>query len=174
MDLSSRTVAGRRNQLLAKVVVGLVVVGAAIGIFVGMVSATVLDAVGIRATEPTPTAAASASPTPSAAPTSAPTTAATTEAPAPEPTPQIEVSPQDASPGERITFTGSFPDLDGGTTLQVQRREGGEWTDFPVDARTRDDGTFSTYILTSRTGEQQFRLEAAGGTATPPVTVTIG
>ncbi|MFY0407239.1 hypothetical protein [Solicola sp. PLA-1-18] len=174
MEFSRRTDAGRRNQLLVKVVVGLVLVGAAIGVFVGMVSATVLDAVGIKATDPPPpTPSASASAAPSAAASVTPTAAPTTEAPAPRPQPRIEASPTDASPGERVTLSGAFPDLDGGTALQVQRQEGGKWTDFPVNARTKDDGTFSTYILTSRAGEQQFRV-SAGETATPPVTITIG
>jgi len=83
------------------------------------------------------------------------------------------VSPTSASPGSRISMTGTVPGVGPGTSLQVQRLEGGEWTDFPVSVTVAADGTFSTYIITDRTGAAWFRL-ASGSDATPRVRVRIG
>lgn len=65
-------------------------------------------------------------------------------------------APQSVSPGERINFNGVYIDGEG-VALQIQRREGGTWSDFPVDATVRG-GVFETWIQTSRTGEQRFRV----------------
>jgi hypothetical protein len=66
------------------------------------------------------------------------------------------VAPQRVGAGERINFNGVYRDGEG-ATLQIQRRENGTWTDFPVTATVRG-GSFSTWIETSRTGESQFRV----------------
>lgn len=84
------------------------------------------------------------------------------------------VAPQSVSPGERINFNGVYVDGEEGTSLQVQRRESGTWTDFPVDA-TVQGGSFETWIQTSRTGEQVFRVyDVAAERASNTVTVTVG
>lgn len=83
----------------------------------------------------------------------------------------LQAFPLEASGGERITLTGVYPAGEG-ATLQVQRFEGA-WTDFPVSA-TVSGGTYSTYIITSRTGEARFRVtDKALGRSSNPVTVTI-
>ena len=83
------------------------------------------------------------------------------------------VAPQRVGPGERINFNGVYGDGEG-ATLQIQRREDGAWTDFPVSATVRG-GSFSTWIQTSRTGEAQFRVfDPAIERASNVVRVTIG
>lgn len=96
----------------------------------------------------------------------------------PEPSPSkpsrrisLQVFPTEVSPGERINFSGLYPAGEG-ATLQVQRFEG-SWSDFPVTANVRG-GIFTTYIVTSRTGEARYRvLDIGSGRASNAVTVTI-
>ncbi len=84
----------------------------------------------------------------------------------------LAVSPQAVGPGERINLSGTYGRE--GASLQVQRQQGGTWTDFPVSA-TVGAGTFETWIVTSQTGAAQFRVvDEATGTASNPVMVTIG
>ena len=103
-------------------------------------------------------------------PTEEPTTAQPSPTRKPRPL-TLQAFPRTVSPGERINLTGVYPGGEG-ATLQVQRFEGG-WTDFPVSARV-SGGTFTTYVLTSRTGETRWRVQDTGsGRASNPVRVTI-
>jgi hypothetical protein len=94
------------------------------------------------------------------------------------PSPKVEpitlsVAPTTVSPGERINFNGSYADGEG-VQLQIQRREGGTWTDFPVLA-TVQGGSFETWIQTSHTGRQLFRVfDPQADRASKPVAVTVG
>jgi hypothetical protein len=122
---------------------------------------------------------------PSTSPEAYPDPPETSESPTEEPTPTEEPSPTKparpitlqgypaaVAPGERINLTGVFATGEG-ARLQVQRFEGG-WTNFPVTATVRG-GTFETYVLTSRTGKQRFRvIDMASGKASNPVRITIG
>ncbi|QLQ09063.1 MAG: hypothetical protein HZY75_00115 [Nocardioidaceae bacterium] len=60
------------------------------------------------------------------------------------------------APGEQISFSGAY-DAEDGTVLQIQRREGAAWIDFPAEATVRN-GAFTTYVFTSRTGDNIWRL----------------
>jgi hypothetical protein len=83
------------------------------------------------------------------------------------------VAPQQVGAGERINFNGVYVDGEG-ATLQIQRRENGTWTDFPVTASVQG-GSFETWIQTSRTGEQVFRVyDDAEERGSNTVTVTVG
>jgi hypothetical protein len=85
----------------------------------------------------------------------------------------LSVSPQSVGPGEQITFQGVYVDGDG-RTLQIQRKQDGVWTDFPVEASV-NGGSFETWIQTSQTGVSQFRVyDEAADRASNAVTVTIG
>ncbi|MGH8827247.1 MAG: hypothetical protein ACRDVZ_06515, partial [Jiangellaceae bacterium] len=78
--------------------------------------------------------------------------------------------------GERIDLTGSITPAEPGVTLQIQRSvDGSDWEDFPVTADTNDAGTFSTYVQSSRKGENRFRVVRSDNVdvASEPVTVTI-
>jgi hypothetical protein len=84
----------------------------------------------------------------------------------------LQVFPANVRPGERINFTGVYARGEG-RRLQVQRFEGG-WHDFPVSASV-SGGLFSTYIVTSHTGTNRFRvMDTATGKASNAVRVRIG
>ena len=69
---------------------------------------------------------------------------------------ELAISPVLARPMERVNFTGTYKGADN-LQLEVQRFEDGEWSDFGVQATVRV-GTFETYIMTGRTGENRFRV----------------
>jgi len=73
-----------------------------------------------------------------------------------EPPIKLFVAPQKVAPGERINLNGVYDD-GAGATLQVQRKESGMWVDFPVTAPVTS-GSFETWILTSHTGRNLFRM----------------
>lgn len=84
----------------------------------------------------------------------------------------LSASPLEVSRMERIYLTGTFPGGEG-ASLQVQRMEDG-WTDFPVSASV-SGGTFSTYVMTGRSGENRFRVvDPASGKKSNPVKVRVG
>ena len=101
------------------------------------------------------------------------------EGPSPRPSPKVDqirlsVTPQRASAGARIDFTGEYPDRPG-ATLQVQRQENGTWVDFPVTATVQPGGAFQTWIETTRTGRSSFRLyDKQADRASNVTVVTIG
>jgi hypothetical protein len=66
------------------------------------------------------------------------------------------VTPQSVAPSERINFNGTYQGGEG-IDLQIQRKEGETWADFPVTAPVRG-GSFSTWIQTTRTGRSEFRV----------------
>lgn len=77
------------------------------------------------------------------------------------------------SPMERIDLTGTYQGGEG-AVLQVQRLEGGTWTDFPVTVSV-SNATFATYVQTGQGGEVKFRvLDTDTEKASNPVTVSIG
>ena len=80
--------------------------------------------------------------------------------------------PAQVSPGGRINLTGTYRGGEG-KTLQVQQFQNG-WGDFPVTVPV-SGGVFTTYIVTSRTGSQRFRvLDPSSGRSSNPVTIRIG
>lgn len=89
--------------------------------------------------------------------------------------PAIELA---ANPGqvgsfERINLTGAFPQRDG-AILQVQRKESGRWVDFNVTTAVRG-GNFATYVQTSHTGLNLWRVKDTDSGATSNVVrVTVG
>ena len=84
----------------------------------------------------------------------------------------LQASPQQVPANERINLTGSYPRSDG-ASLQVQRFEG-QWVDFPVSASVRG-GSFATYVTTSRSGPNRFRVvDKASGRTSNPVRVVVG
>ncbi len=118
---------------------------------------------------PAPKGSASPSKRPTAAPSSAKPTKKPTKKP---PKIQLKASPTAVAPGERITLTGSYRGHDG-AQLQVQRRDGGTWADFPVQTKVTG-GTFSTYIITSRTGVNRLRVaDKANDRTSKAVRVTV-
>jgi hypothetical protein len=85
----------------------------------------------------------------------------------------LHANPTRVAPGERIDLTGRYRGGNG-ATLQVQRRQGGSWGEFPVTASV-SGGRFHTWVLTSQTGPNRFRvLDQTTGRHSAPVTVRVG
>lgn len=104
--------------------------------------------------------------------TSAP---ATPTAP-PTPTDPIQLSAAAAqvSPMQEIYLTGTYPTGEG-KVVQVQRLEDGQWVDFATVDAVVSGTTFSTYVLTARAGENQFRVRDTDSDAVSnAVTVQVG
>ncbi len=113
---------------------------------------------------PSATASGSAAPSPSATPTKKKKKKRAIA---------LQAVPRQVAPGQRITLSGVYKGGEG-VRLQVQRLQGGDWTDFPVSVRV-SGGRFNTYIITSRSGATRFRvLDQAAGKASNAVRVTIG
>jgi hypothetical protein len=185
---------GARNRAILFSLVTLVVIGVVVGLTVGWLSSRAVDSAGLDdvhapdnqpgISEPDPIDDFTATPSPSDDAEQTPTEPSepthTTPSKPPEPTktrkpnePTLNASPMQASTSEEVSLTGRFPGLGAGVYLQVQRREGGVWTDFPVDMTTDQGGTYSTYVITGQTGPNLFRITAETGESTPMVVVQI-
>jgi hypothetical protein len=174
-----------RQQAITAVVLKILGVAVAIGLVIGvgawaMVKALGLDSAdttssGIGQLEPKTPLPSTALPVPSASdlPTPANTGLVTPGATATGEL-YLSASPVLVKPNERINLTGRWPGHDN-ETLVVQRFDNGAWTDFSgVQARV-NVGTFDTYVMTSRTGDQKFRVfDPSTQTASNEVTVTVG
>jgi len=85
----------------------------------------------------------------------------------------LQASPLQVSGMQRIDLTGTYPGGEG-ASLRVQRFEGG-WSDFSGVTATVRGGTFSTYVMTGRTGVTRFRVvDSGGGKTSNPVRVRVG
>jgi hypothetical protein len=69
---------------------------------------------------------------------------------------ELSISPIMAKPMERVNLTGTYKGADN-LQLEVQRFDNGTWSNFGVQADV-NVGTFATYIMTGRTGENRFRM----------------
>jgi hypothetical protein len=84
----------------------------------------------------------------------------------------LSASQTAVTPMEQIDLTGVYPGGEG-AILQVQRLEGGKWQDFPVTVPVSNE-TFATYIQTSQTGVNRFRvIDTDSGATSNEVRVTI-
>lgn len=80
---------------------------------------------------------------------------------------------EQVAPMQQIDLTGSYPGGDG-AIVQVQRRQGGTWVDFPVTASV-SGGTFATYVQTGQTGVNRFRvIDSDSREVSNEVTVRVG
>jgi hypothetical protein len=81
--------------------------------------------------------------------------------PEPEPEDAISLSAAvtEVAPNEPIDLSGVYPGHEG-ATLVVQRFEDGNWVDFADGdvTTTVSDETFSTYVITARTGLTRWRM----------------
>ncbi len=171
-----------RRQLLFGLGV-LVVVAALVGGIIGVIAIKAADVAGIGSTTPADTSISfPTSTTKGSGPTSTQSTESEptqpTDSTPPTRTPRqrqgitLSVSPTTARTYQRINLTGSYQ-APPGTTLQVQRKEGSAWADFPTTASV-SGGTFATYIETGRQGPNLFRMfDAGAGKASNVVTVQI-
>ena len=85
----------------------------------------------------------------------------------------LSATQQSVSPMQQIDLTGTYQAGEG-AVLQVQRFEGGAWTDFPVTASV-SGGTFGTYVQTGNVGPNRFRvIDTDSEAISNEVTVTVG
>jgi hypothetical protein len=147
-------------------VVAILLTAAAAGFGGGAYAGNVGDDAGNAPTTAT-TATASGSPSESATPTSTIT---------------LTAAQSSVAASERIDMTGRLQPPVAGVELTVERSlNGSDWDTFPdaddpVTVTTDDNGEFSTYVQTGRSGENQFRVVGQVGDAfleSEPVVVTI-
>ena len=163
----------------------LVGVAVAIGLLGGLavmvgVKATGLDGTTTASDEsaspstfnlPKPTDTGSSIPAPEESVEPAPGAEETSEAPAEAIS--LTATQQSVSPMQQIDLTGTYPGGEG-AVLQVQRFEGGAWSDFPVTAPV-SGGTFGTYVQTGNVGPNRFRvIDSDSEAISNEVTVTVG
>jgi hypothetical protein len=85
----------------------------------------------------------------------------------------LSAAQQSVSPMQQIDLTGTYQAGEG-AILQVQRMENGAWSDFPVTMSV-SGGTFATYVQTSRTGPNEFRVvDTDSDVVSNEVTITVG
>jgi hypothetical protein len=192
VNLDTEDPVGARNRAILFGLVTLVVLGIVIGLSVGIIGSRAVDSTGlddVRAPNnpagPTddPIEDFTAGPTPTEDTFEPATPDEPTETTEPSPTEPsktrdpreatLNASPLQANTSEQVSLTGRFPGLGAGILLQVQRREGGVWTDFPVTMTTDHGGVYSTWIITGHTGANRFRIKSETGVSTPTVIVQI-
>ncbi len=152
-----------------------------IGVVIALGTTFVVRALGLNESDsPGPVGAASSAPDKPLPTKAIPQPGEKTAKPDKQPSPksakpdriQLAVSPVLARPMERVNLTGTYRGADN-VALQVQRFEDGNWQDFGVDATVRV-GTYETYIMTGRPGEQRFRMfDPRGREGSNVVLVTI-
>lgn len=160
------------------------VVGAVLGLatFLGIKTLGVGGGNGGPTADPLPGDTPSALPTvalsdpgstPSKSPSAAPSEEPSTTAP-PKGAMKLNASPGQVAPGERINLTGTYQGRDN-LTLVVQRKTGGAWSQFADVTVPVRVGTFSTYVITSRSGIQVFRVfDQQANKGSNAVKVTVG
>jgi len=81
------------------------------------------------------------------------------EEPEPEDAISLSAAVTEVAPSEPIDLSGVYPGHEG-ATLVVQRFEEGDWVDFADGdvTTTVSDETFSTYVITERTGLSRWRV----------------
>jgi hypothetical protein len=85
----------------------------------------------------------------------------------------LDISPINAKPMERVNLTGTYKGADN-VQLEVQRFEDGRWSNFGVQASV-NVGTFATYVMTGRQGENRFRVfDPKADEGSNVIMVTIG
>lgn len=90
------------------------------------------------------------------------------DAAAPKPKSAGAFTAEAVKQGNRIVITGEGAEP--GAKLVVQRKEGSGWQDFPARATVSSNGSYSTYIITSRDGT--YRLKDTGSdSASEPVQI---
>nr|CAA9332983.1 MAG: hypothetical protein AVDCRST_MAG46-1529 [uncultured Nocardioidaceae bacterium] len=177
MDFDQDSNHGRRNRTVVFSVLGLVTIGVLLGLLVGGLGLAAVRTVDVGSDD-SPTSQASEEsdePTSDATDTEPTEDETTTTVEPDESDATLVASPTEVGSYEEIDLSGSFPELGPGVTLQVQRRESGTWTDFPVTATTGEGGTFATFVQTGVLGTNKFRMMALDtGETTPTVKVEVG
>jgi acyl carrier protein len=155
--------------------VALALIGAGIGVFIGVAAAALLLSSGFDGGSLPPASG------PTAPASSSPATAdpfGDADRPKPSPTPtdaHLALTPDAVNAGDDFRLSGRLPSAREGETLIVEWREaaGGTWAAFPITVTARPDGSFESRVFVGSAGERQFRVRSSSGSATPPATVRI-
>jgi hypothetical protein len=112
---------------------------------------------------------------PRSTPASVPTR--TPAPPSPEPAEPAAITLDEfsssARPFEPVALHGTFPGQ-ADTTLRIQRRQSGEWVDFPIPTTTGASGRFTGYVELGRPGRHRLRvLDPESGAASRPIVLDI-
>ncbi len=172
------------NRPVLTGLIALVGVAVAIGLLGGLAVLVGVKAVGIGGTSsagdsdtpatfnlPRPSDTGSSQPAPEDTGEPSPGTETSSETPAEGIS--LSATQQSVSPMQQIDLTGTYPAGEG-AVLQVQRFEGGAWSDFPVTMSV-SGGTFATFVQTGRVGPNKFRVVDTDSDVTSnEVTVTVG
>lgn len=85
---------------------------------------------------------------------------------------KLSATPLIAKSMERVNLTGTYGGRDN-VGLEVQRWEAGGWVDFGVTTTVRV-GTFATYVMTGRRGDNRFRVyDPQANNGSNPVVITV-
>jgi acyl carrier protein len=180
-----------RNGAFKQLAIFFALVGAGLGIAIGVGAAALLASSGLDAGSMPPISSPNI-PTPVGTATDSESGGSnftppsfSGEEPTPSPSPsesvrgtsaRLTATPTDIAPGQRFELAGALPQSTPAESLRIEvRQTGGAWDTFPVSAAANPDGTFKTQIYLSGAGEYFFRVRsAASSSVTPPVTVHIG
>jgi hypothetical protein len=174
MDFDQDTDTGRRNRTVVFSVLGLVTIGVLLGLLVGGLGLAAVRTVDLGDDDPTSRSTSGSTEPTKQRTEPTPTEDRTNRKPSPGAA-VLQASPTAVSSYEQIDLSGRFPDLGAGVTLQVQRKTGGRWADFPVTATTREDGSFATYVQTGQSGLNKFRMMVIPtGETTSTASVQVG
>ena len=78
-----------------------------------------------------------------------------------------------AKPFQTVQIEGTYRG-GAGTSLRVQREEGGQWLTFPLPTKTDKSGQFTTYVELGQPGRYQLRvLDPDSGVASKPFVLVI-
>jgi hypothetical protein len=171
-----------QKQLLIGLVM-LLLVGGLLGVVLAVAGLKAADLVGLsgeakhttRSNErlhiPRHVSTSTPAPTTPTAPQSTPTSRRP-HSTAPRRSISLRVSPTSVGTYQRINLSGTY-NAPTGTSLQVQRKENGAWTDFPTATHV-GSGSFATYIETGHTGPNVLRvIDKATGRSSNVVTVQV-
>jgi acyl carrier protein len=169
-----------RNGAFKQLAIFFALIGAGLGIAIGVGAAALLASSGIDGGS-LPPISTPVIPTPLGTATATDSDADNEFTPptfrGDEPTAaSLKATPTDVAPGERFELSGTLPDANAGERLRIEMSDdGGAWDDFPVTASTQPDGKFRTQIYISAAGDYRFRVRSQSSDATTPaVTVRIG
>lgn len=105
------------------------------------------------------------------------------ETPTPTPTAAAAAKPKDVhgltveavhEGSGRITLSGQQKPADEGARVIAQRKESGQWADFPAGATVGKDGKYSFWLQTGRKGDLMFRVkDTKTGETSSPVHVKV-
>jgi hypothetical protein len=85
----------------------------------------------------------------------------------PSPAPSSSQARAQKQADGRIVISGVFPGAHAGDEVTVQRRQGGQWEDFPASTHTETGGRYSLWVRTEHASAFRVRDEQTGAVSAP-------